>query len=584
MNLCYIKLVIFLKKNLFLTIILLLASFIRFLWLGNIPNAVGGDELTYIVTAKTIALRFSDLAGVWNPLSVFYFQYPPGELQAELPYFLLAPFANYASFSLLIYRSLYAILSIFSVLVVYLISLRLFSKNAGIFAALIAAINPWFIYIGRTNYEVVPATFFFLLSFYLFLILKGWKILISIPFLFLAFYSYIGTKLIFIPFIFISIYYSFCFLNKKRFLKQYLIVLLLSILLVLFFIFSIKSGLIGDRASQIFLPNNPYIASQVDSIKKVSIQTPFSSFLINKATIYLKILTDKFVNTFSFNYLFLMGDSFYKIGHGFFYVFDLLFLILGILFAYAKKKRELILIAALIILGSIPQVFNASPLLGNFAPHISLMIPFFVILIGVGIGGFAEYFINKRLGYLILLLTVIIYLFSFLSFVYIYFFQFPLNGDFDFEVRLMSKYASLAKNDSRKVLIYSPKFEDEFRKYVFYNNLINKNTLKEIGDSFKNKTYEYKNIKFQGCNSEVDPAKVKDIVIFHYICGKLNTERKHLSIPRLLDGGESYRIYNDNLCSGFNLKPYPFGIKIEDFNIEKMGLQRFCETYVTNFR
>ena len=72
------------KIGIILIAIILLAAFLRFFWLDRIPNAVSGDELTYIFTAKSMFLSGSDITHTWSPLSIFAFRYPPGEVQAEL--------------------------------------------------------------------------------------------------------------------------------------------------------------------------------------------------------------------------------------------------------------------------------------------------------------------------------------------------------------------------------------------------------------------------------------------------------------------------------------------------------------------
>lgn len=565
-----------------LVLIITLAFFLRTIFLDKIPNAIGGDELTYVVTAKSIFLKWTDLTDTWNPLSIFTFNYPPGEAQAELPYFLLTLIVGPAGFSLFTARILYSILSILSVLLIYLISQKLFSKNVAIFAAIIAAVNPWFIYIGRTNYEVVPAIFFFLLSFYLFLFFKDWKILISLPFLFCAFYSYIGTKLIFLPFAFITLYY--CFIaNNRKYLKQYLLVFFLTLLLVLFFIFSLKTSAVENRTSQLFLPNNPFVSNEVNLLKKASLDTPFNTFILNKASLYLKMLSTKVLNTFSFNYLFLEGDVFYNIGHGFFYVIDLLFLILGLIFTFTRKRKVFILLASLIVLGAIPQIFNASPILENFAPHFALSFPFLIIFIGAGLAGFYKLLRKKRFFVYLFGLTVLIYFYSIFSFLQLYFFRFPVMGHFDFEVRLMSKYAKTAGNNGQAVTVYSPRYEDEFKKYIFYADLLNKDSQQEIADAIKSKRYEIKNVKFSPCNNQINPLKQKRIVIYNYICGSFDKNYPHLAISRLNDGGESYRIYNDTICQGIQLKGFPKP-QISDFAIEGMSKEKFCQAFITSYR
>lgn len=576
----------FIRRNLFLIIIIFLALTLRLFWLDKIPNAIGGDELIYVLTAKSIFLKWTDLTGVWNPLSIFAFHYPPEQMQAELPYFLLAPIVGSVSFSLLASKILYAILSTLSVLLIYLISKKLFSKNVAIFAGFIAAINPWFIYIGRTDYEVVPAVFFFLLSFYFLLLFKSWKILISIPFLFFAFYSYIGTKLIFLPFVFIAVFYCFIFLNKRKYLKQYLIVFFLSLFLVLFFAFLVKSSSVSNRTAEIFLPTDPFVSNQVDVLKHASIQTPFIVFFQNKANLYVKLIFTKLIDSFSFNYLFLNGDSFYNIGHGFFYIIDVVFVILGLIFAFSKKRKAFILLAVFTVLGAIPQVFYSSSAgnqLENFGPHLALIFPFLIIFIGAGLAGFYELLRKKKIFPYLFGFIILIYLFSSLNFLYLYFFQFPLQGNFDFHVRLMSKYVKIANQNGQSVVIYSPRNKDEFKKYIFYANLLNGKTIEAIKETIVTDKYKLNNVEFLGCNNTIDPTKDKRVVIYNYVCGNLPKESKHLTIPRLLDGGESYRIYNDNLCSKFKLGQFPFGISIGDFAIESLSTQKFCQTFITSY-
>ena len=329
------------KKYAFILLIIFLASFLRFLWLDKVPNAIGGDELTYVLTAKSMFLRWTDITGSWNPLSIFIFHYPPGEAQAELPYFLLLPIVGPFSLSLFTARILYAVLSVLSVFLIYLISKNLFSRNVAFFAAIIAAINPWFIYIGRTDYEVVPAVFFFLLSLYVFLVVKGWKILAAIPVLCLAFYSYIGTKLIFVPFVLFVAFYAYFYVNKRKYLREYLIVFIFSILLVLLFAFSLKNNSAGQRVGEILLPNNPAVVNLVNNSKQFSIQTPFMNLFDNKANVYFKLLSTKFLNATSFNYLFIDGDNFYNLRYGFFYIIDAFFLVAGLFFALNKKKESI---------------------------------------------------------------------------------------------------------------------------------------------------------------------------------------------------------------------------------------------------
>src|SRR3990167_4018136 len=69
-------------------LVILLEISLRFIWLDKIPNAIGGDEIVYILNSKSLFLTGSDIFGTWSPLQGLLFQYPHGETQAELPYLL----------------------------------------------------------------------------------------------------------------------------------------------------------------------------------------------------------------------------------------------------------------------------------------------------------------------------------------------------------------------------------------------------------------------------------------------------------------------------------------------------------------
>ncbi|MGA2911673.1 MAG: glycosyltransferase family 39 protein [Candidatus Levyibacteriota bacterium] len=569
------------KEIIFVLLIVVLAAVLRFLWLDKIPVGIGGDELTYVFNAKAIFLTGSDISGTWNPLSAFIFHYPAYTTpQAELPYFLLTPIVGFLQFSLFNARVTFAFLSVVTVLFVYLIAKEFFGSRVGVIAGLIAAINPWFIYIGRTDYEQVPATLFFLMGIYILLKAKGWKILWSVPILYLAFYSYIATKLIFLPLVAIAILYCY-FTNKKQFLKQYAIVFGFSILIVAVYVFALKQ-ISGSRLSEIFTPNAPILSAQVDAVRKITMQTPLANIFENKMTEYLKIIFTKTFDTTSFNYLFLTGDNFFAlIRQGLFYVLDAVFLIFGLAAAYKRKTKLFFLLVSLSLIALLPHVLHTASL-ENFAPHITLLFPFAIILIAVGIDETLGFFKNKWAFYGVSALIILLYLLLFLNFVNIYFFQFSLQGGFDFPTRLLSKYVALASEDKQRITIYTPAVPDVFKKYIFYTNSYNQNTLAKVKAIYKDKEFVFGNVQFLGCNNTIDPTKLKGTIIYDFNCGALPKNYQRVVIPRLSDGGQSYDIFNDKLCQNFSLKGYPTDLQISDFSIETQTAQKFCETFITN--
>ncbi|MCL6096715.1 MAG: glycosyltransferase family 39 protein [Patescibacteria group bacterium] len=572
-----------LKNYLPLILIILLASILRLLWIDKVPNALGGDELTYIINAKSLFLTGTDISGTWNPLTGFIFKYPAYTLpQAELPYFLIAPFVGFLGFSLFSVRIIFVLLSIFSVPLIYLITKTLFNKNAGLAAAFVMSVNPWAIYIGRTSYESTPAVFFFLLAFYMLLILKKRKILLTIPIFFLAFYSYVGTKVSFLPFVFATVLFSYFFVNKKKYLKEYVILLASCSLLVLVFAIAVFTTKGQSRVGELISFNSPQITKEVDHIRRISIQNPLTSIFENKITIFLRIILTKLFKSFSFDYLFVFGDQFYSIlRHGFFYVLDALFLVLGFAYTYTKKKSVFFLLFFLALAGVIPQLLY-SVKTDNFSIHLSLMFAVLPIFIGVGISETLN-LVKNRIYYLVSLAVIaVLYAFLVLNFLNIYFYQFPLGGYFDFQVRLFAKYASLAEKNWQDIIIYSPSASDIFKKYLFYSNSYNLDTYLKIRSLYKADRFDFGHLKFRGCDNTINPSLISNLIIYDFNCGPLNKDYKHLSIPRLSDGGQSYEIYNDKICSRYDLKRYPSNLSIDDFAIEGMNSQKFCGIFITS--
>ena len=572
-------------KYLPLILVILLASFLRLLWIDRVPIAIGGDELTYIINAKSLFLTGSDISGTWNPLSGFIFRYPAYTLpQAELPYILLAPLVGLTPLSLFDARITYSLFSILTVVLIYFIAKELFNREVGFIAGIIAAINPWMVYIGRTDYEASPAILFFLVGLYILLKAKKEKILISIPFLFLAFYSYIGTKLAFIPFVFIACLYSYLVVNKKLYLKYYLVVFLASFLLVgLFaasFLFKVSSS--PSRLGEVLTPNDPSIVKQVDEIRKITIQTPLTNIFENKITMYLRIVITKLFKSLSADYLFVSGDTFFSIlRNGMFYILDAFFLLVGIAAVYSQKRKSFWFLLALVFISTFPQILHTADL-GNMVFHLSLMFPFLVILIALGIWEIINIFKNKYYFYGSIAITTLLYTFLLFNFLNIYFFQWTLQDNFDFHVRTFSKYVSLASKNQQEVLIYSPSAPDIFKKYLFYTNSYNKDTYLTIRKIYKANKFNFGNLKFMGCDNTIDPTKTSDLIVYDFQCGNLKKDYSHLAISRLSDGGQNYEIYNDKICSQYPLKLYPSGITIGDFSIETMSASKFCETFVTS--
>lgn len=576
----------FLKSNLFLIGILLIAILLRFLFLANVPNGIFNDELTYLLVTKSIILNGSDITGTWSPLSIFLFHYPPGLLQtslvqAELPYLLFLPAIKLFGLTMFGAHVTNAIAGVCLVIVMYFLTKKLFHQQIALIVSFFTAINPWLIVNSRTAYESIYAVLFYLLGIYILLIAKRWYILFAFPVFLLAFYSYIATKLIFLPLIVCSCLYLYLVTNHKKYLLQYVTLISAAMIFTVFFlIIQLHSG---TRISEILTINDPAISQQVDVVRKTSIANPLVPLFVNKYTIFMMILITKLFNTFSLNYLFISGDSFFAMWrHGLFYVIDAVFLFIGIAALYIKQNKLFWWFLALLGISIIPQLLHSEST-GNFTPHIALLIPLFLILMAFGLWQILNLGIIKKYSRYLMVSVILVYLIFTLNFFTLYIFQNSVSGNsYDFPSRVLALYLQNAQKKSGKITVYTGSPMLSFRKYLFYSDGLTTNSISRIHKAVVSNasTFALNNVQFQYCPTVMKSLQNSETVVYDIGCNLKQNDKQHFSISQISDGGEVYKIYNDTLCSGYPLQRFPSGINLAYFTPEKLSVKNFCERYI----
>lgn len=572
----------YINSRVILVFILLLAVILRFWHLGEVPHSINGDQLHYLFNAESFLYTGLDATQTKSLADIFMFRYPAGDaVQAELPYVLSIITVGVFSNTLFNAFFVYALLGVLVVVMIYLITKELLNEQAALMASFIAAVNPWFIFISRTAYEMIPATFFWLCFVYCLLIFKGWKIFISFIFFVLAFYSYIGTKLIALPLAVLIVLYVYLYKNKKKYFKQYLIFISLVAVFVGFFVFQLFNASGSSRVTDFINPNDPIYANTVDAIRKNSIQNPFLFLFENKLTIFMMVMLSNFMNIINPSYLFINGDYFMSLGKfGIFNPLDIILFILGSLLLFKYNKKLLVLLYLLILLSFIPQIVHKNS--NAFTPHIMLAIPFFIILFSASILLVKKF--NKNLLFLILAAVFMMgYLFNTGKFMHTYFYRMPLQNDFfNFPNRVLSEYIHIADKNDRNIIVFSNNSRDLYREYIFYNDIYSKKTASDIADSLLRRNYEIENVSFKSCN-ELFKNDSKTLIIVKNQCD-MSLGGSYLSISNLSDGGWVYRIYNDPICKKYNLFRYSRSIALNDFSINNMDQKKFCEKFITDPR
>lgn len=571
----------------YLQLILLtfLSLSLRLIFLNNVQTGISHDEIDFIINAKAVLYRFSDITGQWFPFSLTTI--PHEQAKSEFLYVLLAPFIGPFHFSLFLAKLPFALANTGLVIVLYLLIKKLLGQKNALFVGIVCAFNPWMLFVARTAYEAPVAVFFYILSFYLLIILRNWKILyVMIP-LFLGFTSYMGTKLIFIPFWLLIAGYTWLYIYKKKYTTQLLLLSIFVFALSSYFFFSILHQATGYRISEINSPYNPAVISQVNLERRQSLMSLFTNLFVNKWTILIEQSIERYFQAFSNNLLFLYSDpvgilSFFQ--HGFFYAIDAVFIFIGFINLYIKQKRVFFLFILLLLLAPLPAVVDNLNL--TFVLRSALLFPFLMIFSGLGFSALWEY-CNKTKNILLLCAVIIICAVSLSNFLYLLFFRYPVYNSeaFLFSSRELARYIVLAKQNNEAITILTPEDRSLFKEYIFYSNSYQISSQKEMEKIFKTNIYSYNNVSFSSCKSM--PKLTKDQLIIAAAtksCESVTKNLKHPSvIAQLSDSGAVYNIYNDQLCAHYNLAKYISSVAISDLNVEKISAYEFCTKFIIKY-
>jgi len=569
-----------------LLIIVFIAFFARLPFLGSIPAGLSDDEMTYIMNAKAVFLTGKNWSAAWSPLDIVKKIDAP---HTELPHLINAPLFGLLPSTLFTARLTYFFINIALVVLLFLITQKLIGNHEAFFVGLVAALNPWSIFFSHTIFEHIPAVFFYLLTFYMLLLLRGWRILFALIPLSLAFHVYVGTKVIYIPFAIISSFYAWFIVNKKKYTTQYVIIVLFSIITFIIFALTLKEQSLGNRMQELWTPNNPMVNTMVNDERRLTVSNPLSTILSNKFIVYGKESLGKYMSVFSPNFLFTNGEarstfSLYK--HGYFYYIDAIFFILGFCVLFQKKKKVWALLTAFLIISPLPAVANW---VGNGFAAVRgvLLYPIVMMFSGIGLWYGISQLKKTALflpGVFVLICT---YLYLCINFFNIFLFQYPIYASeaYSMSSRIVSHYISKI-GKTTPVIVISGFPEDNFRHYLFYTNIYDKKSAKQLSKQVKEKNYSFQNVSFMFCKDiqTIDPNTIY-IVESGLKCPMVEELKKipHLTIPQLSDGGEIFFIVHDPVCHSFDLKRYPYNLSLSDISVESLPVKRFCETYITDY-
>jgi hypothetical protein len=179
---------------------------------------------------------------------------------------------------------------------------------------------------------------------------------------------------------------------------------------------------------------------------------------------------------------------------------------------------------------------------------------------------------------------------SILNFMYLYFFRIPISNSegFFFSSREVARYLSYAKQEN-KIIVVQGEPRELFKEYIFYSNILNKNTVGAMEKIFRTNNFTYGNVSFVSCSGVKDVSRdTLYIVAGDSACDKVNerikeTFRGRIAIGQLKDSGSIFNIYNDKVCSRYQLPSYIARLRLSDFRLESMSESSFCSTYMVRY-
>lgn len=464
-----------------LLLIVILGTILRFYNLTENPVSLYWDEASSTYNAYSILETGRDEFGKRLPLLFEAFE----DYKTPANIYLTSVVIKIFGLSEFSARFTSAFFGTLTVLVTYFLIFELLRKEksflnndrtkrcVAIIGSFLLAISPWHLQFSRTGFEA-NVGLFFLITGILFLLKfinspNFRNIVISAVFLGVSIYFYRSIQL-FLPLLLIGFAIIF---RREIFSKQnlnfFLAGFIVFLAITLFFVPSMlsKEGLTRQRQTN-------FISNAFDEVYKSSVKinesgnTLVSRIIYNRRIVYARILATNYLDHFIPDYLFINGDANprHRVkGMGVMYLWEALFLILGLFSLFKLKKSMRNFVLYWILIAPIPAAL-AFP-----APHAlrSLnMLPMPQLLVALGIVSLYFYLSNRWKKVFVVALTIVVLIFL-VRYLYLYHFIFRFSKSSEWAdgyKQAVSKTVELEAN-YQKVII-TGKYWQPYIYYLFY--------------------------------------------------------------------------------------------------------------------
>ncbi|MDO8269622.1 MAG: glycosyltransferase family 39 protein [Candidatus Levybacteria bacterium] len=377
------------KSRFYLVAIVIVAALLRFVYLDVIPPSLTWDEAAWGYNAFSLGVDVKDEFGKNFPLDFIEsfgdFKPPMYAYLGILPVkiFGLNEFST---------RFPSALFGVLSVITTYFFVLEIFGKQRrglALLSAFLLAISPWHIMLSRAAFEANIAQFFILLGIFLFLKSmrnKPYLLMGSVLSFVASMYTFNSARIV-VPLVVIVMGLFF----SRKILQQWKTT---AIALIVGFIVCLPLFLFLNTPQAKLRFNEVNIFSDSGVIIRANHQiendnyTPISKIIHNRRLAYAVEYMRHYVDNLTPQFLFIRGDGNPKFSIqdvGQLYIWEIPFLIAGVLILFRKRVGIWWIVPVMILIGIIPAGFARE------TPHalrIENTLPAFQILTALGLLSF----------------------------------------------------------------------------------------------------------------------------------------------------------------------------------------------------
>ena len=345
------------KDTMILTLILIVAAFLRLWQLGQIPISLDWDEASLAYNAYSIIETGRDEYGKFLPVVMRSFD----DYKAALYSYLAMPFIKLLGLTEISVRIVSVIFGIMAVFLSFILVKELFDKkNLAYLSAFLLAISPWHIQFSRVAFEANVALTLVLIS--LFLFLKGLRdhklLILSAIFASLSFYAYQAEKA-FIPILGLLLFFIYrrqILAVPKKYLGAAVIIGAIVAFPILAFTLTNKEALTRATGTSIFANRTsipdfiPDFDLALRNLRNIQNNDFVGLIFDNRRIVYAKQLLGNYLWHYDLNWLFVKGETVnknvtnlrhqaYQMGN--LYLWELPLILAGIYFLiFSKFKKE----------------------------------------------------------------------------------------------------------------------------------------------------------------------------------------------------------------------------------------------------